>query len=124
VPNPFQYAGYYNDGTGLYHVGARYYDAAIGRFSQQDPSGQEANAYAYAGDSPVNATDPTGRGWREFLAREALKVVEKELRNGNIESLIGRVLDGPIRAWLEENGAQLAETSPAWSNSLTSARRP
>jgi RHS repeat-associated protein len=59
-PNPFQYAGYYNDGTGLYHVGARYYDAAIGRFTERDPSGHEANAYAYAVNSPANEVDPSG----------------------------------------------------------------
>lgn len=40
--------------------GARYYDPTLGRWTQQDPSGQEANAYAYAGCDPVNKVDPTG----------------------------------------------------------------
>ena len=59
--NPFGYvSGYTDSATGLIHLSARYYGPTDGRFTQQDPSGQESNLYAYAGDSPVNATDPTG----------------------------------------------------------------
>lgn len=52
--------GLYNPSTGAYKFGARYYDPAIGRFTQPDPSGQETNRYAFAGDNPVNAVDTTG----------------------------------------------------------------
>ncbi|MDW4903673.1 RHS repeat-associated core domain-containing protein, partial [Streptomyces californicus] len=31
-----------------------------GRFTQPDPSGQEANPYLYTAGDPVNRTDPTG----------------------------------------------------------------
>jgi len=41
-------------------MGVRYYDPHLGRFTQPDPSGQEANPYLYAGGDPVNHTDPTG----------------------------------------------------------------
>ena len=59
--NPFQYAGGYKDTTtGYTKFGARYYDPTIGRFTQPDPSGQEANRYAYAGGNPINNSDPTG----------------------------------------------------------------
>ncbi|MFJ8871749.1 RHS repeat-associated core domain-containing protein [Streptomyces sp. NPDC102473] len=60
VPQPYQYAGAYNDPTGLYKMGARYYDPTLGRFTQPDPSGQETNPYLYATGDPVNHTDPTG----------------------------------------------------------------
>ena len=40
--------------------GARYYDATLGRWTQQDPSGQDANPYAYAACNPANNVDPTG----------------------------------------------------------------
>lgn len=61
VANPFQYTGGYHDPDGLYHYGARYYDTALGRFTQQDPTAQEANLYAYAMNDPINRVDPTGQ---------------------------------------------------------------
>ncbi len=59
--NPWRYAGQYQDtATGLYKMGAGYYQPALGRWTQQDPSGQVANAYLYGGNNPVNFVDPTG----------------------------------------------------------------
>lgn len=59
--NSLRYIGGYWDASAkLYHFGARYYDPSIGRFTQHDPTGQEANPYAYASCNPVNAKDPTG----------------------------------------------------------------
>ncbi|MFJ6861508.1 RHS repeat-associated core domain-containing protein [Streptomyces werraensis] len=60
VPQPYRYAGAYADPTGLYKMGHRYYDPALGRFTQPDPSGQEANPYLYAAGDPINNSDPTG----------------------------------------------------------------
>jgi len=45
--NPFRYISGYLDPSGLYKLGARYYDPTAGRFTQPDPSGQETNRYAY-----------------------------------------------------------------------------
>lgn len=59
--NPWRYASGYTDATGLIKFGTRYYNPAWGRFTQQDPTGQESNAYAYVGCNPVNAVDPSGR---------------------------------------------------------------
>lgn len=63
--NPWRYAGGALDSTGLYHFGARYYDPAIGRWTQQDSvvslgDPGNGNRYAYAGDDPVNNVDSTG----------------------------------------------------------------
>ncbi|MFF7360761.1 RHS repeat-associated core domain-containing protein, partial [Streptomyces sp. NPDC008125] len=52
--------GAYTDPTGLYKMGARYYDPTLGRFTQPDPSGQETNPYLYAEGDPINRTDPSG----------------------------------------------------------------
>ncbi|MEU9748723.1 RHS repeat-associated core domain-containing protein [Streptomyces niveus] len=60
VVQPHRYAGAYADLTGLYKMGARYYDPNLGRFTQPDPSGQDTNPYLYAGGDPINNTDPTG----------------------------------------------------------------
>ncbi|MFF2222033.1 RHS repeat-associated core domain-containing protein [Streptomyces globisporus] len=60
VPQPYRFAGGYQDPTGLYHFAARYYDPNIGRFTTPDPSGQEQNPYLYAAGDPVNKIDPTG----------------------------------------------------------------
>ncbi|GAA4035279.1 hypothetical protein GCM10023063_19620 [Arthrobacter methylotrophus] len=56
--NPWTYAGGYNDTTSnRIKFGARYYNPFHGRFTQVDPSGREANRYAYVGCNPINATD-------------------------------------------------------------------
>ena len=61
VSNPWRYAGQYQDvSTGLYKMGARYYQAELGRWTQPDPSGVESNVYSYVGGNPVNFIDPLG----------------------------------------------------------------
>ncbi|MDY7542127.1 RHS repeat-associated core domain-containing protein [Cryobacterium sp. 5B3] len=70
--NPWQYAGGYKDvSTGYTKFGARYYNPAIGRFTQVDPSGQEANRYAYAGCNPISFADPSGLSlnWRDIASQ-------------------------------------------------------
>ena len=51
-----------HDDFHLVHVGARYYDAATGRFLQRDPIGIRAgiNVYAYVANQPLAYMDPSG----------------------------------------------------------------
>jgi RHS repeat-associated protein len=65
--NAWRYAsGYYDVSTGLYKFGIRYYDAAIGRWTQRDPVGgslqetNKLNPYLYTNNDPVNMVDPSG----------------------------------------------------------------
>ena len=65
INNPWRYVGAYQDGTGLYKMGARYYDPTLGRFTQQDPifdplDPKSWNRYTYAGNDPINFNDLTG----------------------------------------------------------------
>ena len=62
IANPFRYAGQDTDPeTGLQYLRARYYDPAAGQMLARDPLAPETRApYAYAADSPVNASDPSG----------------------------------------------------------------
>jgi RHS repeat-associated protein len=51
------------DPTGLYWLGARYYDPMEGRFLSPDPMGHwgSMDLYSYANGDPVNGMDPDGR---------------------------------------------------------------
>jgi hypothetical protein len=52
--------------------GARYYDATLGRWTQRDPSGMDANPYAYVGGDPVNLVDRAGtNATSDFFAKRA-----------------------------------------------------
>ncbi|GIF24004.1 RHS repeat-associated protein [Actinoplanes tereljensis] len=64
-PNDKGFVGGTNDNTGLTHLGAREYDAGLGRFISVDPlldlaDPQQWNAYAYAANNPVSSSDPSG----------------------------------------------------------------
>src|SRR5581483_9562120 len=64
--NPWRYTSGYLDPTGLYKLGARYYDPGRGRFSQPDPA--TAEGYSYVGGDPVNAVDPSGLFLEELVS--------------------------------------------------------
>jgi RHS repeat-associated protein len=64
--NPFKYVGRHgvmDEGNNLYFMRARYYDATVGRFLNEDPLGFEGgdwNLFAYVGGNPVVGIDPSG----------------------------------------------------------------
>ena len=67
-PNSFLFqAGYQATGQqkNLLQFGARFFDPVTGRWTQQDPqtslaNPNEANGYGFAGDNPINNSDPSG----------------------------------------------------------------
>ena len=66
---PFTYTGRLLDAhTLLYNYRARWYDAAVGRFVNEDPAGLSAdpNLYRYAANSPVVNVDPSGLCYSGF----------------------------------------------------------
>jgi RHS repeat-associated protein len=67
VPTSLRWKGLlYDAESGLYYMRARYYAPEMRRFLSEDPIGLEGgiNPYRFAGNAPVNGTDPSGRcGW-------------------------------------------------------------
>ncbi|WP_051114908.1 RHS repeat-associated core domain-containing protein [Actinokineospora enzanensis] len=66
VPGEKSFVGGTKDPTGLLQLGARQYDPATGRFISVDPlidlsDPRQWNAYAYANNSPVTYSDPSGQ---------------------------------------------------------------
>lgn len=63
VATPYRWTSReYDSETGFYFLRARYYDPAIGRFTQEDPIGLSGgeNLYAYVDGRPLEARDPSG----------------------------------------------------------------
>ena len=75
--NPFRYRGYYYDEeTGFYYCGSRYYDPIIGRFINADITNTlmntpmaytDKNLYAYCDNNPVMRVDNGGEFWDVVL---------------------------------------------------------
>ncbi|MCL6630695.1 MAG: RHS repeat-associated core domain-containing protein, partial [Armatimonadetes bacterium] len=66
--NPYRYVGqlgYYTHWmdsslTDLLHLGVRFYEPGVGRFSQVDPARDGVNWYGYVDDKPTRYVDPAG----------------------------------------------------------------
>ncbi|MEU1076808.1 MULTISPECIES: RHS repeat-associated core domain-containing protein [unclassified Streptomyces] len=81
--------------TGLTHMGAREYDAANGRFASVDPvmdltDPQQINGYAYANNSPVTDSDPSG----EFHIGHIIKKIKHAVKRviHRIKKVIRRIV--------------------------------
>jgi RHS repeat-associated protein len=62
-------SGWTDNATGKVNMAARWYDPAVGQFSNKDtvspspvPNSVEANPFAYVDDNPLVNTDPSGHG--------------------------------------------------------------
>ncbi len=112
--NLMRFTGEYLDPTGLYHLRARQYDPASGRFLARDPRPARPNepfvsAYAYVANRPTAFIDPTGeQGWGRGCLWFCEDAVEAGTEAG--EEVAGAVTDQVIRAqkWVDR---QIEETT-------------
>ncbi len=100
-------SGYETDSdTGLMLLGHRFYDPSIGRFLSRDPNHAGDNDYAYCGNEPVNAVDPSGEspmesggGWSRGCGDENGwdNVGEAwQKRPGSMICDLGQIVDGGV----------------------------
>jgi len=95
VTNTYTYTGQEFDlESGLYCYRARYYDANIGRFLQEDPIGFEGgdiNLYVYVKNNPINLIDPYGLQIEPSPERDTLFCVLGNFATQLIKLQIGNV---------------------------------
>ena len=68
------HAGIKDPGSGLVKFGQRWYNPITGTWTQQDTLDSpldpaNANRYAYAGDDPINGSDPSGVSYSECVLK-------------------------------------------------------
>jgi RHS repeat-associated protein len=108
VATPLQYAGAYTDAeTGFLFADARYYDPATNQFTTVDPDVLSSDeAYAYAGNNPINDVDPDGQNWESIVG--AIGIVALD----GVEEV---ATDGAATPFLAEEDAALAGAETAES---------
>ncbi|MFF3412596.1 RHS repeat-associated core domain-containing protein [Streptomyces sp. NPDC002742] len=94
-------------GTGLTHVGAREYDPASGRFLSVDPvlapdDHESLNGYAYANNTPVTMSDPTGL--------RPITDCERGCSDGNGGSYHDYMAMGPNGTWVYHSSQTSTQT--------------
>ncbi|MFA7062389.1 MAG: RHS repeat-associated core domain-containing protein [Pedobacter sp.] len=113
----YGYTGREPDETGLVYYRARYYDPAIGRFTQRDPAGLKGgiNPYAYVNGNPVNLTDPTGlifKGYNQNELTSQISYVDEALKGSDagtqsLTNLSGALPDPGSFSNINQNGNTL-----------------
>ena len=127
--NPLRYRCYvYDEETGMYYLGSRYYNPVMGRFISADSTSTltatstltDKNLYAYCDNNPVSRVDHEGDLWcvvavaaavgavtgvvSQVLSDFVTTTVTKELKISSCQSYVGAAIGGAA------GGAALAIT--------------
>ncbi len=100
---PLGYAGAYTEpGTGLIYLINRFYDPITAQFLSVDPAVDLTQApYSYAGDDPVNESDPSGLlslsspGWGEILITPPASDFGQTSESFPLGGLLWEILSNP-----------------------------
>ncbi len=116
----------FDQGSGLYFLGARYYDPELGRFIQadtivQDPNNSVTfNRYHYSGNNPVNYIDPDGHGfWKSIWG--GIKTAVRAFFNFQVPGLGDGLTGGSFNAFSNEAAGIAISALFSWGNPLAIA---
>jgi RHS repeat-associated protein len=112
---PLGYDGQYTSSdTGLVYMRARVYDPSTAQFLTRDPlAAVSGEPYSYAGDDPLNESDPTGllfginlpsweeageavAGWGDTITFGATEWVREQIGDNNIDACSGAYQSGGV----------------------------
>ncbi len=103
--------------TGLQYLHARYYDPNLGRFLSPDTwdptlPGVDVNRYAYAGNDPVNAKDPSGHDLEWLVSQdEWIRSYEEAMEDSDFFANQGDWERSDIQLDNAQRSAELADSS-------------
>nr|WP_268987914.1 polymorphic toxin-type HINT domain-containing protein [Salinispora arenicola] len=102
-PNPKGFVNGDTEPTGLARLGARHYDAAIGRFVSVDPiqdlaQPQQWQGYSYANNNPITFSDPSGLYFEEGVNGDGRRAYGTKTASGKRKT---KIASDPRTDWLE-----------------------
>lgn len=117
--NPLRYTGELLDSTGLYHLRARQYDPATGRFASTDPLVQPirdpyVSEYLYVGNRPTAFVDPSGLIGCSFLSGAC--DYARDVGNVFVGYGQGLYYTGAGVAQIAQNPEMVAQMAAAYAN--------
>jgi RHS repeat-associated protein len=116
--NPFTFVGKYSvmdEGNGIFHMRARYYDTDTGRFISRDPlgfDGGDLNLYSYVGGNPTTGVDPKGlTGKKENTKKKVVKAAVNEAAVQITEKSIHKLGAKALSTGTHATGVALVKSS-------------